>query len=192
MYITNFLMNIKRPIGITIISILIFLNGSFLLFSGIVAFFLASNFVGSLDSLDLLASNFAETNNTNFSNINSNAIKNFNYFLYFIAVSITLFSLVHFVISYGLLKGKSWARTTTLIISFMSLVGNILMILTVLSLFTVVESILNSPSILFGNILTIIINTLIIYYLLRKEVKDYFYFRSSNKSFFSSSFDELR
>lgn len=192
MYITNFLMNIKRPIGITIISILIFLNGSFLLFSGIVAFFLASNFVGSLDSLDLLASNFAETNNTNFSNINSNAIKNFNYFLYFIAVSITLFSLIHFVISYGLLKGKTWARTTTLIISFMSLVGNILMILTVLSLFTVVESILNSPSILFGNILTIIINTLIIYYLLRKEVKDYFYFRSSNKSFFSSSFDELR
>lgn len=192
MYITNFLMNIKRPIGITIISILIFLNGSFLLFSGIVAFFLASNFVGSLDSLDLLASNFAETNNTNFSNINSNAIKNFNYFLYFIAVSITLFSSIHFVISYGLLKGKTWARTTTLIISFMSLVGNILMILTVLSLFTVVESILNSPSILFGNILTIIINTLIIYYLLRKEVKDYFYFRSSNKSFFSSSFDELR
>ncbi len=192
MYIPNFLMNIKRPIGITIISILIFLNGSFLLFSGIVAFFLASNFVGSLDSLDLLASNFAETNNTNFSNINSNAIKNFNYFLYFIAVSITLFSLIHFVISYGLLKGKSWARTTTLIISFMSLVGNSLMILTVLSLLTVVESILNSPSILFGNILTIIINTLIIYYLLRKEVKDYFYFRSSNKSFFSSSFDELR
>jgi len=192
MYITNFLMNIKRPIGITIISILIFLNGSFLLFSGIVAFFLASNFVGSLDSLDLLASNFAETNNTNFSNINSNAIKNFNYFLYFIAVSITLFSLIHFVISYGLLKGKSWARTTTLIISFMSLVGNSLMILTVLSLLTVVESILNSPSILFGNILTIIINALIIYYLLRKEVKDYFYFRSSNKSFFSSSFDELR
>lgn len=192
MYITNFLMNIKRPIGITIISILIFLNGSFLLFSGIVAFFLASNFVGSLDSLDLLASNFAETNNTNFSNINSNAIKNFNYFLYFIAVSITLFSSIHFVISYGLLKGKSWARTTTLIISFMSLVGNSLMILTVLSLLTVVESILNSPSILFGNILTIIINTLIIYYLLRKEVKDYFYFRSSNKSFFSSSFDELR
>ncbi len=192
MYITNFLMNIKRPIGITIISILIFLNGSFLLFRGIVAFFLASNFVGSLDSLDLLASNFAETNNTNFSNINSNAIKNFNYFLYFIAVSITLFSLIHFVISYGLLKGRSWARTTTLIISFMSLVGNSLMILTVLSLLTVVESILNSPSILFGNILTIIINTLIIYYLLRKEVKDYFYFRSSNKSFFSSSFDELR
>lgn len=192
MYITKFLMSIKRPIGITIVSILIFLNGSFLLFSGIVAFFLASNLAGSLNSLDLVASNFVETNNTNFSNTNSNTIKNFNYFLYFIAVSITLFSSIHFVISYGLLKGKTWARTTTLIISFMSLVGNILMILTVLSLFTVVESILNSPSILFGNILTIIINTLIIYYLLRKEVKDYFYFRSSNKSFFSSSFDELR
>lgn len=192
MYITKFLMSIKRPIGITIVSILIFLNGSFLLFSGIVAFFLASNLAGSLNSLDLVASNFAETNNTNFSNTHSNTIKNFNYFLYFIAVSITLFSSIHFVISYGLLKGKTWARTTTLIISFMSLVGNILMILTVLSLFTVVESFLNSPSILFGNILTIIINTLIICYLLRKEVKAYFDFRSHKKSSFSSSFGDLR
>lgn len=186
-------MNSTRPIGITIISILMILNGSFLLFSGIVIFFLASNFATTVNTLDLFSSNNTEINNSNFTNnINSNIIHNFNYFLYFIAVSITLFSSIHFVISYGLLKGKTWARTTTLIISFMSLVGNILMILTVLSLFTVVESFLNSPSILFGNILTIIINTLIIYYLLRKEVKDYFYFRSSNTSFFSSSFDELR
>jgi hypothetical protein len=59
-------------------------------------------------------------------------------------------------------------------------------------LFFTVESISNTPSILFGNVLTIIINTLIIYYLLRKEVKDYFAYKSTNRSSFSSSFDDLR
>ena len=194
MHITKFLMSRKRPIGITIISILMILNGSFLLFSGIVAFFLASNFATTINSLDMLSSNGTEINITNFSNNNnnSNIIKNLNYFIYFIAVIITLFSLIHFLISYGLLKGKSWARTITLIISFISVLGNVLMILIVLSLFTIIESILSNPSILFGNIFTIIINSLIIFYLLRKEVKEYFDFRSSKKPSFSSSFDEIR
>jgi hypothetical protein len=194
MYITKFLMSSKRPIGITIISILMILNGSFLLFSGIVVFFLASNFATTLNSLDMIASNGTEINITHFSNNNnnSNIIKNFNYFMYFIAVIITLFSLIHFLVSYGLLKGKSWARTITLIISFISVLGNVLMILIVLSLFTIIESILSNPSILFGNIFTIIINILIIFYLLRKEVKEYFNFMSSKKPSFSSSFDELR
>jgi hypothetical protein len=66
------------------------------------------------------------------------------------------------------------------------------MILMVLTLFTRIELIINDPSILVGNILTIIINTLIICYLLRKEVKAYFDFRSHKKSSFSSSFGDLR
>jgi uncharacterized membrane protein (DUF2068 family) len=185
-------MNIKRPIGITIISILIILNGSFLLFSGIVTFFLASNFAAHLDTLDLSSLMLAETNNTILSNNDPNIVKNFSYFLYLIAGIITLFSLIHFIIAYGLLKGKSWARLTTLIISIISIIGNILLILIILGLFFTVESISNTPSILFGNVLTIIINTLIIYYLLRKEVKDYFAYKSTNRSSFSSSFDDLR
>jgi hypothetical protein len=184
--------NIKRPIGVTISSILIILNGSFLLFSGIVTFFLASNFAANLDTLDLTSLISSEANNTIFSNNDPNLIKNFSYFIYLLAVIITLFSLIHFIIAYGLLKGKSWARLTTLIISMISVTGNILLILIVLSLFFIVESIPSTPSILFGNVLTIMINTLIIYYLLRQEVKDYFTYRSSNKSSFSSSFDDLR
>jgi len=184
-------MNIKRPIGITIISILIILNGSFLLFSGIVTFFLASNFAAHLDTLDLSSLMLAETNNTILSNNDPNIVKNFSYFLYLIAGIITLFSFIHFIIAYGLLKGKLWARLTTLIISIISIIGNILLILIILGLFFTVESISITPSILFGNVLTIIINTLIIYYLLRKEVKDYFTYRSTNRSSFSS-FDDLR
>ena len=71
-------MNIKRPIGITIISILIILNGSFLLFSGIVTFFLASNFAAHLDTLDLSSLMLAETNNTILSNNDTNIVKNFS------------------------------------------------------------------------------------------------------------------
>lgn len=193
MYITKFLMSVKRPIGIIIISTLIILNGSFLLLIGIVSFFLASNFADSLKNVDRTSFNFAEINNTDISSNNSNTFTNIKYFLYVIAVIITLFSLIQFVISYGLLKGKSWARTTTIIISFISLIGNILMIMIVLSLPSIVDSILSRPSIIVGNILTIIINISIIYYLFRKEVKDYFDFSSNKKSFFSSSsLDELR
>lgn len=186
-------MSVKRPIGIIIISTLIILNGSFLLLIGIVSFFLASNFAESLKNVDLTSFNFTEINNTDISSNNSNTFTNIKYFLYVIAVIITLFSLIQFVISYGLLKGKSWARTTTIIISFISLIGNILMIMIVLSLSSIVDSILSRPSIIVGNILTIIINISIIYYLFRKEVKDYFDFSSNKKSFFSSSsLDELR
>jgi hypothetical protein len=193
MYVLNkILMDIKRPVGITIISVLIILNGSFLLFSGIVTFILASNFAAHMDTLDLSTFILSETNNTNISNNDPNIIQNFNYFIYFIAVIITLFSLIHFVIAYGLLKGKSWARITTLIISFMSVIGNILLILIVLIWFHIVGSISSIQSVLVGNILTIIIYTLIIYYLFRKEVKDYFKFMSSKRSSFTSSFDDLR
>ena len=185
-------MIIKRPVGITIISVLMILNGSFLLFSGIVTFILASNFAAHFDTLDLSPLILSETNNTNFSNNDPNIIKNVNYFIYFIAIIITLFSLIHLVIAYGLLKGKSWARSTTLIISFMSTIGNILLILIVLSWFPIAGSISSIQSILVGNILTIILNTLIIYYLFRKEVKDYFKFMSSKRSSFTSSFDDLR
>ncbi len=185
-------MNIKRPVGITIISVLMILNGSFLFFSGIVTFILASNFAAHFDTLNLSPFNLSETNNTNFGNYDPNIIKNVNYFIYFIAIIITLFSLIHLVIAYGLLKGKSWARSTTLIISFMSTIGNILLILIVLSWFPIAGSISSIQSILVGNILTIIINTLIIYYLFRKEVKDYFKFMSSKRSSFNSSFDDLR
>ncbi len=185
-------MIIKRPVGITIISVLMILNGSFLLFSGIVTFILASNFAAHFDTFDLSPFILSETNNTNFSSNDPNLIKNVNYLIYFIAIIITLFSLIHLVIAYGLLKGKSWARSTTLIISFMSTIGNILLILIMLSWFPIAGSISSTHSIFIGNILTIIINTLIIYYLFRKEVKDYFKFMSSQRSSCTSSFDDLR
>lgn len=183
-------MNIKRPIGITIISILIILNGSFLLFGGITTFILTTNFSSIFDTLDSVPFTL-ESNNTNFQVSDSEIMKNINYFLYFIAGIIILFSLVNFVIAYGLLKGKSWARTTTIIISIISIVSNIIIILILLSIFNIIESTSNGQSILGGNILTILINGIIVYYLYRKEVKDYFHNVNRTSSFYSS-LDDLR
>lgn len=183
-------MNIKRPIGITIISILLILNGSFLLLGGIATFILTINFPSSFDTLDSVPFTI-ESNNTNFQISDSEILKNINHFLYFIAGIITLFSLVHFVIAYGLLKGKSWARTTTIIISIISIVSNTIIILIVLSISTIIESISSGQSILGGNILTILINSIIVYYLYRKDVKDYFH-NVNKKSSFSSSLADLR
>jgi uncharacterized membrane protein (DUF2068 family) len=183
-------MNNKRPIGITIISILLILNGSFLLLGGIATFILTINFPSSFDTLDSVPFTI-ESNNTNFQISDSEILKNINHFLYFIAGIITLFSLVHFVIAYGLLKGKSWARTTTIIISIISIVSNTIIILIVLSIFAIIESISSGQSILGGNILTILINSIIVYYLYRKDVKDYFH-NINKKSSFSSSLDDLR
>jgi len=183
-------MNIKRPIGITIISILLILNGSLLLFGGIATFILTINFSSTFDQLDSVPFTL-ESNNTNIQTIDSDILKNINYFLYFIGGIITLFSLVNFVIAYGLLKGKSWARISTIIISIISIVANIIIILIVVSVFDTIESMFNEESILGGNILTIIINSIIVYYLYRKEVKDYFH-NVNRKSYFSSSLDDLR
>jgi hypothetical protein len=183
-------MNIKRPIGITIISFLLILNGSFLLFGGITTIILTINF-SSFDQLDSVPFTL-ESNNTNFQTSQSDILKNINYFLYFIGGIITLFSLVYFVIAYGLLKGKSWARTITIIISIISIVANIIILLIVLSVFNIIESMPNGQSILGGNILTIIINSIIVYYLYKKEVKYYFHNVNRKSSFSSSSLDDLR
>jgi hypothetical protein len=114
---------------------------------GITTFILTINFPSSFDTLDSVPFTI-ESNNTNFQISDSEILKNINHFLYFIAGIITLFSLVHFVIAYGLLKGKSWARTTTIIISIISIVSNTIIILIVLSIFAIIESISSGQSIL--------------------------------------------
>jgi hypothetical protein len=67
-------------------------------------------------------------------------------------------AIVSFIVAYGLLKGKGWAWTVTVILSIISIV-------------------LNAISIATGNIggiVSIIISGIILYYLYRPHVKAYF------------------
>ena len=67
--------------------------------------------------------------------------------------------IVSFLVAYGLLKGRGWAWTVTLILSIISIVWNAITIVTALN---------------FGGIISIIISAVIIYYLYRPHVKAYF------------------
>ena len=183
-------MSIKRPLGITIISILIILNGSFLFLAGMVSFILTSNFPATLDPSNSMPFSF-DSNITSFEINNQNVLNNIKDFIYLIAGIIIIFSLIHFLLSYGLLKGKSWARTTTIIISTISIVTNIIIILIIGIVSNLNPSVSNGQSVIGGPLLTIVINAIIVYYLYRKEIQDYFH-QIPGKSSYSSSLDDLR
>jgi hypothetical protein len=67
--------------------------------------------------------------------------------------------IVSFIVAYGLLKGRGWAWTATIILSIISIVWNAITIATAAN---------------FGGIIPIIIDAIIIYYLYRPHVKAYF------------------
>jgi hypothetical protein len=68
-------------------------------------------------------------------------------------------AIVSFVVAYGLLKGRGWAWTITIILSIISIVWNAITIATAFN---------------FGGIVSIIISGIILYYLYRPHVKAYF------------------
>ena len=83
-----------------------------------------------------------------------------NSILYF-----SVFGVVTLILAYGLWIGKKWARTTTFILSIVGILfwlSNLLGILTI------------SPSSDLTSIINIVLNVVIIYYLTRPHIKDYF------------------
>jgi hypothetical protein len=68
-------------------------------------------------------------------------------------------AVVSFVVAYGLLKGKGWAWTVSIILSIISIVWNAITLITAAN---------------YGGIISIIISGIIIYYLFRPHVKAYF------------------
>jgi hypothetical protein len=79
-----------------------------------------------------------------------------------IAIGAVLLALaiVSFVVAYGLLKGRGWAWTVTVILSIISIVWNAITIATAGNVI--------------GGIVSIIISGVILYYLYRPHVKAYF------------------
>jgi hypothetical protein len=75
-----------------------------------------------------------------------------------IGVILIPISIVHFVVAYGLLKGRPWAWTLTVIISIIAIVLNVLTI-AILSILSIIS---------------IIFEAIILYYLYRPHVKAYF------------------
>jgi len=77
----------------------------------------------------------------------------------------SLFGVIDLILSYGLWTGKRWARTNTLILS---IIGILLWLANLLGIVTI------TPYSFLTSIINIVLNVVIIYYLTRPNIKDYF------------------
>jgi predicted membrane protein DUF2127 len=151
----------NRPLGVTIVAILRIIGGILLLLGGIGLVTIAP-FVSQLNvntTSDTTDNVPVTPNGTGIDLSNNNT--SFLFFAAFIGVVgsiLIVLGIASFVVAWGLLKGKGWAWTVTIIITIISLVFNALSIV--------------SGNI--GAIVGIIIDGVIIYYLYRPNVKSYF------------------
>ena len=124
-----------RPTGITIISVLMIIGGLILLFTGITPLL-----IGTLISTD---SNYQTS----------------GFFITIGGLTLVVLGIASLIVSWGLLKGKRWARTITLIISFISIIIAII-------------SLVSSRDLI--HIISVIIYGIIIYYMFINKVKLFF------------------
>jgi hypothetical protein len=127
-----------RPTGITIIAILMIIGGLILIFTGITPLFL-----GPLISID----------------ISDYQISQLGLLITIGGLVLVGLGIASFIVSWGLLKGKGWARTITLIISFIAIIFAII-------------SLISSEDLI--HIMEIIVYGIIIYYMFTKQVKLFF------------------
>ena len=125
----------RRPTGITIISVLMIIGGLILLFTGITPLL-----IGPLISTD---SNYQTS----------------GFLITIGGLTLVVLGIASLIVSWGLLKGKRWARTITLIISFISIIIAII-------------SLVSSRDLI--HIISVIIYGIIIYYMFTNKVKLFF------------------
>ena len=89
-----------RPTGITIISVLMIIGGLILLFTGITPLF-----IGPLISID-----------------SDSSTSELGFLIAIGGLILVALGIASLVVSWGLLKGKRWARTITLIISIIAII----------------------------------------------------------------------
>jgi lysylphosphatidylglycerol synthetase-like protein (DUF2156 family) len=141
--------NTNRPIGVTIIAILIIIGGIALLIGGL----LLIAFAGILSS----------TENTSNSSIGIASLISLP-----LSLGMVILGIIYLVVSYGLLKGKGWAWIITIIVT---IIGLIIQIVSAIITGLVSSSI---EAALASHIIGIIVSGVIIFYLYRPNVRAYF------------------
>ena len=125
-----------RPIGVTILGILLVIAGAFTQLGGIIAFETAFA-QGSGSILTVLGTSF-------------------------IPLAIEILCIASFVVAYSLFEGKSWAWSVAVVLSIIGLVVNFISLVT--------ASMLPMAAAVVG----IAINAIVLYYLSRGNVRQYF------------------
>jgi uncharacterized membrane protein len=156
-----------RPTGVTIIAILTIIGGILLLISGI-----------SLIALGSLISVTPSGTTTTTTNANSHPIAQvFGIISAAIGSALLVIGIGYIVMFYGLLKGKRWAWTITIILLIIGIAIQIIST-TAGSVFNAsISSSSSANSVISGiagGIIGIAINVVVIYYLYRPNVKAFF------------------
>jgi hypothetical protein len=157
----------QRPIGVTIIAILTIIGGILLLISGI-----------SLIALGSLISVTPSGTTTTTTNANSHPIAQvFGIISAAIGSALLVIGIGYIAMFYGLLKGKRWAWTITIILLIIGIAIQIIST-TAGSVFNAsISSSSSANSVISGiagGIIGIAINVVVIYYLYRPNVKAFF------------------
>ena len=126
-----------RPTGITIVSILMIIGGLILLFTGITPLF-----IGSLISID-----------------SDSSTSELGLLIAIGGLVLVGLGIASLIVSWGLLKGKKWARTITLIISIIAII------------FAVISLVSTGDLV---HVIAVIIYGVIIYYMFTDKVKLFF------------------
>ena len=150
--------NTERPMGVTIIAILIIIGGIVLLLGGI-----------SLVGLGaLLSISSTETLQTSSGSIDSAELAALGTVPLVLGIILLIMGIAYLAVSYGLLKGKGWAWIVTIIVTIIGLIMQVISSI-------IAGSITSSFAVGVGsNIIGIIISGIIIYYLFKPHVKAYF------------------
>jgi hypothetical protein len=127
----------QRPTGITVISILVIIGGLILIFTGI-----SPLVIGPLISID-----------------SDYSTSSLGFLITIGGLVLVILGIASLIVSWGLLKGKRWARTITLIISFIAIIFAII-------------SLVSSGEL--THVISIIIYGIIIYYMFTDKVKLFF------------------
>ena len=111
---------------------------------------------------DNLSSNLSSADITNANNV----LSVFSGYLPMIGSVLIALAIVNFIVAWGLLKGKGWAWTISVIVTIISLVIGII--------FVVLNGVAGDISSIIGQIVGMVINGVILWYLYRPNVKSYF------------------
>ena len=134
----------KRPTGVTVIAVLVIIGSILLLLAGIGGVAVGSLFISQIIGLGFVI----------------------------IGAIILAVGIGYLVVSYGLLKGKRWSWTITVVLLFIGIAIDVVSI--IFGSFAInmdTSTFLTNNS---GSIASIIISVIILYYLYRPHVKSYF------------------
>ncbi|MGH9983665.1 MAG: DUF2127 domain-containing protein [Nitrososphaeraceae archaeon] len=168
--------SVKRPIGVSIIAILTIIGGVLLCFGGISVLTLGA-FFASVPISDIISEQQQQQLPPEIQN--EAELQALTQFLSDIGIVIGAIVLAvgvgYLVVSYGLLKGKGWAWTVTVILTIIAIVIQIISVVSSSMLNASFSADMNALiSGIISHIIGLAINGVILYYLYRPHVKAYF------------------